>query len=294
MNKQIMRAAVCGVLLLAMDIAVAIPQLQLDVGGGTYNQTGSETAPPTPETIVAQGDVFTLYAYGYPNGDINNNDTGINDWLTRQFFVSMAVIPQTANISEDFGFFSVNGITINTSSSGLQFGVPPVENYTGTSDQDLPSHGIFPTSFIELGFNFLDSNKANPYNTAENAGAGPTPAQNDSFMYFQAFDIDIGGLKEGYAIHFDLYATLGEEVCKSEGTGRDKIRICNTDTQILAKAPFSHDAESGIGNGFEPSLAPIPEPDVLWLLGGGLILLRSFSKKNGSNPFSGCGKKPAQ
>ena len=44
-------------------VASAVPVLQLDIGGGTYD--------PVTETVVTSDSSFTVYAYGTPGGNVS-------------------------------------------------------------------------------------------------------------------------------------------------------------------------------------------------------------------------------
>lgn len=257
--------------------AFAIPQLQLDIKDGTYDSSS--------QTVIAAGSLFDLYAYGLPKGDFEvGNDQDITDWLGTTFYLSVAIMPQ---LKSDFktdsninlGSFKVEGTPYDK--DDLTFGTPPIETYTANAqDQDLPTHSIFETGFLELSFKFSANDKSTLYNTADSAGAGPTEPSNttDPFMYYKKFTVDVSQLSSEYKIHFDLYAVKFDQICTNDkGT-----KICsdnpNGNKQIIAKAPFSHDAQSGEGKApptcggpGQPPCVSVPEPAPLALLGIGLL-----------------------
>ncbi len=215
-------------LLLSAGKAAAVPTLQLDILGGTYD--------PVTETIVASSSTFQLYAYLIPNSRNPIGDT---------YSISAALVPQTVPPGGSLGSFMVNGTTIGVT-SGMYYGIPPLEAYLAPDPGDLPPHGIFQTYFREFSFQFSPSNRAAVYNTQDNPGTGPT-SQSNGGMYYQMFTIDTSLLAAGYAIHFDLYNTI--------------IGSNPADVDISQFAPFSHDAES----------RRVPEASTLFLLGAGLV-----------------------
>lgn len=202
---------VIGLMVLVSGNAMAIPTLQLDVSGGTYDLSS--------ETIVSSGDSFTLYAYLDPNEFNSVSDT---------YYISAAVVPK---VDSDLGLgeFVFNGQTIDT--GDMTYGVPPLEqNLTALKDAgDLPKHDIFLTYFSEFEFQFSSSAEVSEYNTQDRALAGGSITTTGTGMYVMAFSVNTSGLAEGYEIHFDLYNS------KAKGG----------DIDVTQFAPFSHDAQSG-------------------------------------------------
>ena len=215
--------------------ARAVPQLQLDIAGGTYDSV--------TQTVMAGSNSFSLYAYSLS--------------LPGNFFLSMALVP-TSTAAGDYGSFTVNGSTVAVT-SGMTFGTPPLETILGgaaTDPGDLPSHGVFPTYFTEQMFTFSASNQSGVYNTQDNAGSGP---QAGTGMYFARFDFDISNLSLGYGLHFDLYNETLISACKN--------RNCTLgDIDVNKFAPFSHDAQGMV-------TTPVPEPETYAMLLAGLGLL---------------------
>lgn len=244
-----------------VSFAEAIPTLQLDIQGGTYD--------PLTETILSTSDPFTLYAYLIPDGKALLSDT---------YYISAAVVPQVGPIGQDLGSFSFNGVPISVTND-MRYGDPPIETYvTQLKDPgDLPPHGIFNTYFTQIAFTFDPDNNATEYNTQSSTGVGPTPNPNGT-MYYQAFTIDTSLLNPNYFIHFDLYNSLTipvtQRICS--GTGRNKScfdKVLGDDIEINSFAPFSHDAQS---NGHSHS---VPEPSALLLLGSGLLGLALYNRR---------------
>lgn len=238
-SKNLTRLVAALTIALIATTARAIPTLQLDIAGGSY-----DTAT---QTIVAPGNSFALYAYGLGTGP-----QAIT--LTDKFFISMALVPATTTPG-GYGSLTVNGTTVNVTSD-MTAGGPPLESSGVIDPGDLATHGVFPTFFWETGFFFTSANQFNAYNTQDQAGQ--VPLTNGTGMYYKEFNIDISGLAPGLGIHFDLYNEKLITKCKG--------KICTPmDIDINQFAPFSHDAEG--------SVAAIPEPGVYAMLLAGLCLL---------------------
>jgi len=204
--------AVAAMLLISPIKSFAIPTLQLDIAGGTYD--------PYSETIVASDYQFTLYALIIPDAGNMLSDT---------YYISAALSPQV-NSSSSLGSFIFNGTTVNATSD-MDYGTPPVEANLAAQPGDLQKHGVFPTYFKEFGFQFSSANRINSYNTADRATAGTaidlTPASSGD-MYYAAFTVDTALLDPEYNVHFDLYNTATD----------------GSNVYVTQFAPFSHDAES--------------------------------------------------
>ncbi len=238
---------VAGLLTLLMILTAAtvfaIPTLQLDIAGGTYDST------PSVRTIIAPGNPFTLYAYLIPNR-----------WntLADSYYISMAVAPQR-HTAGNLGSFTFNATTVNVT-SGMTYGVPPLETYLGNTAAfdagDLPQHGIFETYFYEYGFQFNSANQISLYNTQGRAISGGSIPTTGTGMYYVALTVDTALLDPRYVVHFDLYNTA--------------LKRSITDLDVTQFAPFSHDAQS---------TTRVPEPHTLLLLGSGLLGLALYGRK---------------
>lgn len=236
---------------LALSVALltapawAVPVLQLDIAGGTYDLPS--------ESVLASSNTFSLYAYGLASGP---NAVALAD----KFFISMALVPQTTTPGS-YGSFVVNGTTVDVTAD-MTAGGPPLES-TGVIDPgDLASHGVFPTFFAEQGFFFSSADQSAVYNTQDFAGSGP---QAGTGMYYKKFDFDISGLAPGLGIHFDLYNEKLITKCKNQ--------TCTPgDIDINQFAPFSHDAGGWV-------TTPIPEPETYAMLLAGLGLMGLVARR---------------
>ncbi|MBI4766717.1 MAG: choice-of-anchor N protein [Deltaproteobacteria bacterium] len=166
---------------------LAVPVLQLDIEGGYYNPASNHPAYNPlfdPETIVAPGNVFTLYALMQKSQKTS---------LSNDYYLSIALYPglEGASPVPDYGSFSLNGTVKNT--QDMRYG-----------DPGLPGHGVFDTYFLTYEFNFNPHDQAGVYNTQDK------PGQFSSFststgLYFAAFTIDTTDLSNDVTLHFDLF-----------------------------------------------------------------------------------------
>lgn len=237
----------------------AVPTLQLDIGGGTYDWSS--------ETMVANGSPFTLYALLTPD-----NDSGLGS----TYYISAAVVPKFGPSGSNLGSFTFNAATIDVTAD-MTYGVPPLHDVDGgiVDSQDLSDHGIFDTYFTEFAFQFDSALTTQTYDAQKNSGG---LVGTGTGSYYQAFSIDTSGIDYPYVIHFDLYQTSAtrESIlecvewkngkCKTSQVIGDMI----TDWDIIEKAPFSHDAQSS---------NQVPEPTTMLLFGTGLIGLAGLARR---------------
>lgn len=217
--------------------AYAVPTLQLDIAGGGYDYG--------TETIVTSSDTFTLYALLKPDTKNKLSDT---------YYISAAITPQVSSPAS-LGSFVFNGTTVDVT-SGMVYGVPPLEEILAFDKGDLPTHGIFPTYFREFEFQFNSANRIASYNSQDRAQDGDainTDYASNGGLYFASFDLNVASLAPGYELHFDLYNTS----------------LKNGDVDVTKFAPFSHDAET---------TTSVPEPGTLLMMGSGLTALY-FSRR---------------
>lgn len=159
--------------------AAALPTLQLDIVGGTYD--------PVDQTTVANSDAFTLRTL--------LKATASN--LSVPYYLAIAIEPGLpfSNPAPDIGSFSVNG----TSYTGamLNWGTPP-SNVPDSQTGNLSPHGIYPTYYLEVQFSFVGSGSMSAYNVQTDQSANGS-------LRFVDFQIDVSGLRSAYNLHFDLY-----------------------------------------------------------------------------------------
>ena len=222
--------------------ANAIPNLQLDIGGGEYD--------PVTETTLATTNPFNLYAFATPGGNVDDADI-----LGGTFMLSVAITPPLdEGPVVDYGSFSIGGTTFNVTAD-MDFGVPPLEEFL--ANESLPTHGIFDTYYTQIAVDFVAGQQFNPYDvqpSATNPDVDPDTLAAGSGMYYDMFTVDLAKLNPDYTLHFDLYAL------KENGAGKMVLDYF---------APFSHDAEG----------PPVPEPATLLLVGSGLAALVMYRRR---------------
>lgn len=227
--------------------AFAVPVLQLDIVGGTYD--GST------ETTVTGASTFSLLALGTPGSNVSEGEL-----LSNTYIVSAAITPaQTQTAAFDAGSFKINGTTYSASDGNMSFGTPPLD---ATVNPDLGSHGIYDTYFIEIEFQFDANDSTTTYNAEDSAGGGALD-ESGSGTFFVAFDVDVSGLAEGFGLHFDLFNTA----IVANGINAGLVGLDDF-------APFSHDAEA------TPTKITVPEPGTLALLLIGLAGLTFAARRS--------------
>lgn len=239
-------AAVVGLLGLASQQASAVPSLQLDILGGTYDTS--------TESIMSTSGSFSLYAYGLAS-DFSTTDT---------LYLAIALMPQTS-VESNIGSFSFTPsggsmVTVNVTDD-MTYGVPPLETVAallGNDGGDLGQHGVYETYFYEYGFT-LSGGESAEYNTQDMAGSGP---QLGTGMLYQSFAFNMGALPIGYGLHFDLYTSTVRECANNPN-------CVGPDIDADQFAPFSHDAQA----------MPIPEPETYAMLLAGLGLMGFVARR---------------
>ncbi|MBI1398272.1 MAG: hypothetical protein GC151_20040 [Betaproteobacteria bacterium] len=271
--SRFVRCGVAGAVLFGVcaGSALAIPQLQLGIAGGTYDMTTQTTIAPTGTNS------FTVYAYLAPPNRISswNLATLLND----TYYISVAALingnPVAQSAGSSYGSFTAQvgagSVSTIAVTDDMVYGTPPVDlalatGGTTTNNTDLQAHGVFPTYFTSFGFKFTSAQMISPFDAQTTVGADPTTmgscsnTWNKKCMYYVAMNVDISGLTDpNLELHFDLYDTA--------------VKNCSTTITINDFAPFSHDAQSngcapgtpGCGN--TPSGFGTPEPAALALIG---------------------------
>jgi hypothetical protein len=237
----------------------ALPVLQLDIAGGTYDSA--------TQSVVAPGEQFDLYAL------VNSGSSKFKG--TNDYYLSAAVIPQGTRLTAPFGSFSVThgGVTtVFSASQNMVYGTPPTdvtdidsaEAYEALTDWNLPNfsndlkdHGIYDTSFGQLVFSFSNANRATSYNVQNSPGglsASPTGS-----LYYELFHVDTSALTAGFTVHFDLF-------------------WLDANGDVAQFAPFSHDAQGIVQVPDSNPTALLVGSGFVVLLGLQLRIRRSFRK----------------
>ena len=230
--------------------ANAYPALQLDILGGVYDTN--------TESVSTDKESFTLIALATPTGN-----TTATDILADTYYLSIGINSGPAqNSSYDAGSFIVNGNTVEATDAGMQYRTPPID---AAHNHNLPDHGIYPTYFHEVSFNFDPNDTTTSYNSQDDTG-GILFNENGVGSFFVKFEISTGGLI-GETLHFDLYNTALRN---------------NGDVAVDNFAPFSHDAQTTFRTTRDDPNSDIPEPGsrVIFLFSLAiLIYLRRYRVK---------------
>ncbi|MFA5093589.1 MAG: choice-of-anchor N protein [Candidatus Omnitrophota bacterium] len=233
MRKLIQIFVLIGLTFVASN-AYAIPDLQLNIPGGKYvydfNGDGS-IGGPFDEGIVTNASNFDIQALLKHGIDANIG--------SQTYYISTALLNKdgsAADITSIIPGISINGTPISAAS--WIYGTPT----------DLPEHGVFPTYYYPLTFN---------YSTGEFVADGifnvADASEGTADGYIRSFNVNIDSIGADQALVFDLYAY------ETNPSGKQKIIF----------APFSHNA----------SYNHTPEPASLTLLGLGLLGIWKFGKK---------------
>lgn len=162
------------------DMANAVPILQLDTVGGSYDhQTQDSVISDTQYGLTA------ILNEKYLNNPINGS-------LTDSFYISFALVSEFISGSGDYGSFTINGNEIAVTEDMI-WGTPPSE------DDDIAGHGIYDTWYYQYLFNFSDAEYQLLYDAEWDTYPG------DQYGYFMTFDVDVSNLIDGIDLHHDLY-----------------------------------------------------------------------------------------
>lgn len=174
-------------LFLLSGAAYAIPELQLTIPGGSYNNG--------TQTTVASGQSFTLYALFDPKQD----DLTTNFYISASLEAGTGDSPVTGAVANG-GSFIFAGNTVNVAGDMVN-GTPG----------GLPTHGDFPTwYYVSAPFTFSILNQTAAFDAQTSTPASISGGCLSNCIYFTSFGIDTSLLNPNYSIHFDLFdqATL--------------------------------------------------------------------------------------
>lgn len=178
MKSQNKIAAIwAGIILGGVTAGYALPTLQLDIPGGTYNNTTQSTVANSPQFSV----VALL------NGTLDTSAT---------YYISAAIEPMlnASTPPPNVGSFTLNGVTYST--ANMYYGDPPA-NIADTDKGNLPTHSEFPTYYAEIAFHFTTTTVP-AYNAQDGTSAS-------GVLYTYNLAVDTSALLPGYSVHFDLY-----------------------------------------------------------------------------------------
>jgi len=207
------KALLCTLLMACLvPAAFAVPNLQLYIPGGTYNHSS--------ETWISSSQNFEIWVIA---SNLDHLSSPIYDvTLTAALASGQAPIGGALTVTPVGGSAHTFGL------GEYQHGNPPA---TGSDAGDLPSHGIFPTNYVEF---LCASQTSAPYVDTYNMPDGGGPTHGNIFKFYVSTTYSM--------VHFDAYGFLRSHDGK------------------FIKAPFSHDAE----------MTAVPEPASMLLFGIGL------------------------
>jgi hypothetical protein len=182
MKKLFLVVFLCSAFLLMANTASAIPVLQLDIVGGTYDGN----------TTVTSSGSFQLVA-------LINPFSGLYDGSIDNYYISAALVPKQDYSGSLSPSITGSNLTGNVLSD---YGDPGLE------------HGIFDTYYWEYELQFTPY-KVESYDVAEVSGTHTLPTSWDGsgkYLFAAILDVDVSSLLADSnidAVHFDLYAKDG-------------------------------------------------------------------------------------
>lgn len=218
---------ILAMLVQPLSNAEAVPALQLDIIGGTYDQV--------TESIIENASAATIVALGTPSGNYDEANL-----LSTTHFLSLAALKENGDavsLSDLAGaMIDIDGVTFTD--QDFRVGTPP----PGSSGRTLGGHGVYDTAFTEFIFAFAVGSTTSTYNSEDAAGAS-TLYDGGTGSFFKTISVFISQLADGINLHFDLYTTK-----ESNRGGGPELDIF---------APFSHDAELRLTSSPQTE---VPEP----------------------------------
>jgi len=224
----------------------ALPSLQLGPGDdASWNYVGGGD-----DTWYVSDSAFTLGAYANAlggNGDYAFTDTN----TTRTAYLVFSASPKHSDAPG--GEFDLTVMDEHGALTLVQhgYGSPPDP---GAGNDGLGSHGIYDTYFYVYEFDFdgdaMEIQNQEPGNTGSGLG------------YAEMLSVTVNGTGPAVeGIHVDLFTVNGDgKLVTTDGNG-NPLPPGDLDNQLLAVAPFSHDAQ----------FLQVPEPGTLGLLLGAVF-----------------------
>jgi len=192
--------------------AAAVPVLQLDIIGGTYD--------PITETAVSTENPASIVALGTPGSNWSAPDI-----LAETFYLSVALYDGEGGVTaEEATGLALQVNDVSYSASDLFYGVPPS---MATQPPLLGRQDVFPTSYFEIPFMFDTATQTATYDMADATGAVAL-YEGGTGSFYRVFDVSYSGVAQGINLHFDLFSV-------------DYLDAGEIVRGIFA--PFSHDAE---------------------------------------------------
>ena len=158
----------------------ALPVLQIDIEGGSYNPADPNVL--LNESTLINSDQFTVDAIFTPGGGASIPAD------TYYLIIAFADRDGNAVTGIDSGQVLVVGVALSTFYQGTPSGLPP--------------YGPYPTYYASVEFNFESAVRITTYNVEEDPGDPILNPTGQSLM--MQFDIDRSGLSSDYLITFDL------------------------------------------------------------------------------------------